>query len=185
MKDKLRKEVLDARHRLSPEQRRTKTIAIEERLFSLPSFHAANVVMFFASFQSEVDTHHMIRRALASGKRVVLPKVRGKDLELYEITNFDKDVSPGAWGIPEPDGTAVRRAELKEIGLIVVPGAAFDDQCNRIGYGGGFYDRLLKDYLGQTVAIAFEEQLVRKVPCDDHDVPVKQIITDERIIELK
>jgi 5-formyltetrahydrofolate cyclo-ligase len=182
VKDKLRKEVLDARSRLSPDDRRTKSIEIEARLFRLPAFRAADRVLFFASFQSEVDTHHMIRRALEEGKRVVLPKVKGKELELFEIANFDNDVMPGAWGIPEPGGAAVRRAELKDIGLIVVPGAAFDGRGNRIGYGAGFYDKLLAAYQGPTVAVAFELQIVPAVPAEPHDVPVKAIVTEARLI---
>jgi 5-formyltetrahydrofolate cyclo-ligase len=183
VKRRIRRQALDARYRLSPEERRAKAIEIEARLFALPSFRQVGVIMFFASFQSEVDTHHMIRRALTEGKRVVLPRVRGKELELYEITNFDLDVHPGAWGIPEPDGPGIRTVQLRDVGLIVVPGAAFDVQGNRIGYGGGFYDRLLAVYQGPTAALAFEEQLVPKVPRDTHDVPVRQIVTEKRIIE--
>jgi 5-formyltetrahydrofolate cyclo-ligase len=183
VKDQIRKKVLDARHRLSPELRRAKSAEVEQRLFLLPEFRTASVVMLFASFQSEVETHHMIRRALAEGKRVVLPKVRGKHLELLEIANFDHDVSPGAWGIPEPDrGTP---ADLGEIDLIVVPGAAFDGAGNRVGYGGGFYDRLLPVYRGRTVALAFELQIVPAVPVDPHDVPVAKIVTEQRVIEAQ
>ena len=183
MKDLVRKTVLDARHRLSPEQRRAKSAEIENRVFLLPEFRSAAIVMLFASFQSEVETHHLIRRALAEGKRVVLPKVKGKDLELIEIENFDRDVSPGAWGIPEPDRG--RRVEPGEVGLIVVPGAAFDESGNRVGYGGGFYDKLLPAYNGKTVALAFELQIVKSVPVDPHDVPVKKIITEKRVIEAR
>ncbi len=185
MKDKIRKEVLDARFRLTGEERRARSAGIEARLFSLPEFRAASTIMFFASFQSEVDTHHMIRRALAEGKRVVLPKVKGKELALFEISNFDKDVSPGAWGIPEPDGPGARRTALAEIGIIVVPGAAFDERGNRIGYGAGFYDKLLASFSGMTVAIAFDLQVVPNVPADPHDVPVKKIVTERRTIETE
>ena len=136
MKDKIRKQVLDARFKLAPEQRRAKSAEIEAKLFILPEFRAASIVLFYASFQSEVETHHMIRRALAEGKRVALPKVKGKELELFEIANFETDTSPGAWGIPEPGHG--KPAKLEDIGLIVVPGAAFDAKGNRIGYGAGF-----------------------------------------------
>lgn len=183
MKDKLRKRILEERHGLSPVERRSWSDEIERRLFSLPEFQAAALVLFFASFQSEVETHYMIRRALAEGKRIALPKVRGKDLALVEIENFDRDVGPGAWGIPEPEnGTPV---ELKDIGLIVVPGAAFDARGNRLGYGGGFYDRLLPAYSGPTVALAFEVQIVSDVPADPHDVPVRLIVTEKSIIDCR
>lgn len=139
--------------------------------------------MFFASFRSEVDTIPMIRRALGDGKRVILPKVNGDKLELFEIRNFDSDVSPGAWGISEPCGSAP--VKLDELDVIIVPGAAFDEQGNRLGYGAGFYDKLLSAFTKPTVALAFEEQIVSKVPADPHDVPVRKIVTEKRIIETK
>lgn len=182
MKDKIRKKVLDDRFAMALEDRKARSRAIEQRLFSLPEFEAASVILFFASFQSEVDTHFMIRRALAEGKRVVLPKVKGKELLLFEIRNFDDDVLPGSWGIPEPErGT---RVSLKDIGLIVVPGAVFDERGNRIGYGGGYYDRMLPGYSGPTVALAYELQVLPSVPADDHDIPIKKIVTEKRVIEI-
>jgi 5-formyltetrahydrofolate cyclo-ligase len=180
VKDKIRKQVLDARFKLTPEQRRAKSAEIETKLFILPEYCAAAIVLFYASFQSEVETHHMIRRALAEGKRVVLPKVKGRELELFEIKSFDKDVLPGAWGIPEPESGVP--AVLKDIGLIVVPGAVFDEQGNRIGYGAGFYDKLLPLYKGRTVALAFELQIASELPVDVHDIPMQKIVTEKRVI---
>jgi len=183
LKDKLRKQALNKRFNLTAEQRRAASTEIEARLFGLPEFRAASTVMFYASFQSEVETHHMIRRALAEGKRVVLPRVKGKELELLEIENFDRDVAPGAWGILEPEGG--KPAQLREIGLIVLPGAAFDEQGNRIGYGAGYYDKLLPLFKGSTAALAFELQLVSAVPAASHDIPVQKIITEKRVIDVR
>ncbi len=136
--------------------------------------------MFFASFRSEVDTEPMIRRALHSGKRIILPKVRGKELSLFEIKDFDRDIVPGTWGIPEP-GEAYP-AFLHDIALIIVPGAAFDEWGNRMGYGAGFYDKLLPVFTKTTVALAFEVQIVAHVPVDSHDIPVQKIVTEKRVI---
>lgn len=183
MKNELRKKALVARDSLLPGQRSSKSRQIEERLFSLPEFKSAHVIMFFASFRSEVETAPMIRRALAAGKRVVLPKVKGKELELFEIKIFDSDVSPGAWGIPEPRGSAL--VKLDELDVIIVPGVAFDERGNRLGYGAGFYDKLLSEFKKPTVAIAFEQQIVPMILADPHDVPVKKIVTENRIIEAK
>jgi 5-formyltetrahydrofolate cyclo-ligase len=183
LKKTLRKEVLAARDGLLPEQRTAKSREIEERLFSLPEFKAAHVLMFFASFRSEVETGPMIRRALASGKRVILPKVRGKELALYEIHDFDRDVTPGAWGIPEP--AAATTAQLGDIDLVIMPGAAFDERGNRVGYGAGFYDKLLPAFRKTTIALAFEAQIVPQVPADRHDVPVSMIVTEKRIITVQ
>jgi 5-formyltetrahydrofolate cyclo-ligase len=171
------------RSNLTPEQRRAASAEIEARLFSLAEFRDAATVMFYASFQSEVETHRMIRRALAEGKRVVLPVVKGKELELLEIENFDRDVASGAWGIPEP--TSGKHAQIKDIGLIILPGAVFDAKGNRIGYGAGFYDKLLPLYRGRTVALAFELQIESAVPAAVHDIPVQKIITEKRVIDAR
>ncbi len=137
--------------------------------------------MFFASFRSEVDTVPMIRQALQSGKRILLPKVKGNALELFEITDLDADMASGAWGIPEP--RTGKPGHLEDVDLMVVPGAAFDERGNRIGYGAGYYDKLLPAFKGMTVALAFEEQIVLNVPVDAHDVPVRKIVTEKRIIQ--
>ncbi|MCK9418141.1 MAG: 5-formyltetrahydrofolate cyclo-ligase [Nitrospirae bacterium] len=180
MKKEIRKKVLAARDSLSPEKRTAKSREIEERLFSLSEFKSARIVLFFASFRSEVDTGPMIRRALTFGKRVVLPKVEGTELALYEIADWDHDVSPGAWGIPEPHEN--RPVRLDELDLILVPGAAFDGRGNRLGYGAGFYDKLLSSFTKTTVALAFEAQIVPQVPAEEHDMPVKKIVTEKRVI---
>jgi 5-formyltetrahydrofolate cyclo-ligase len=182
VKHKLRKEILDSRLRLPAAERKDKSRDIEHRLFGLQEFREADVVMFFASIQSEVETHGMIRRALAEGKRVVLPKVvKGKQLEAQEIRNFDEDTSPGMWGIPEPQSGV--HVPGRDIGLIIVPGAAFDTSGHRIGYGGGYYDRHLRGYNGMTIALAFEMQIVPCAHALEHDIPVKKIVTEKRVIE--
>ena len=183
MKKEIRKKVLAARDKLLPEQRTAKSREIEERLFSLPEFKSARTVLFFASFRSEVDTGSMIRRALVFGKRVVLPKVHGEELALFEIADFDNDVSPGAWGIPEPHES--KPVMLDELDLIIVPGAAYDERGNRLGYGAGFYDKLLPAFTKMTVALAFEVQIVPHVPADLHDIPIKKIVTERRVIEAR
>ncbi len=183
MKNEIRKKVLADRDSMPSPQRSAKSREIEERLFSLPEFKAAKVILFFASFRSEVETIPMIRRVLNEGKRVILPKVKGKELELFEINNFDKNVSPGAWGILEP--CEIAPAKLDDLDIIIVPGAAFDEQGNRLGYGAGFYDKLLSEFKKPTVALAFEGQIVPKIPADPHDVPVKKIVTEKRVIEAR
>lgn len=183
LKKDLRKQVLDSRFKLSPDDRRAKSRKIEERLFSLPEFRDASTVLFYASFRSEVETWQMIRRALDEGKRVVLPRVKGRELALFAIQDFDRDVAPGAWDIPEPvRGTPTK---IGEIDLVIMPGAVFDEQGNRLGYGAGFYDRLLEGYSGMSVAFAYEMQIVPEVAVSPHDIPVKKIVTEKRIIEAK
>lgn len=183
MKASLRKQATEARDGLPREERQAGSREIENRLFGLPEFIRSSTVMFFASFRSEVDTIPMIRKALAAGKRVVLPKVKGRDLALFEIRDQEKDVSPGVWGIPEP----VRNnpVALETVDIMIVPALAFDEQGNRLGHGAGFYDRILARYQGLSIGLAFEVQILPRIPVDSHDCPVRKIITEKRIITVK
>ncbi len=183
MKTSLRKKVAAARDGLSPQVRDVASREIEKRLFLLPEFRAARTVMFFASFRSEVDTLPMIRETLKAGKRVILPKVTGKELALFEIGDLETDTVPGAWGIPEP--IERRPASVDDVDLMIVPGLAFDGKGNRLGYGAGFYDRILPGCRKATVALAFEVQIVSEVPVTALDIPVQKIVTEKRTIEVK
>jgi 5-formyltetrahydrofolate cyclo-ligase len=183
LKKAIRQNVLAERDRMPPEDRGGKSRLIEERLFALSEFVRSQAILFFASFRSEVETAPMIRRALESGKRVFLPRVNGATLDLCEIRDPDRDVAPGAWDIPEPKTAASSTPGV--IDLIIVPGAAFDTQGNRVGYGAGFYDKLLSELKKPTVALAYEMQIVPAVPVSPHDVPVAKIITETRVITAK
>jgi 5-formyltetrahydrofolate cyclo-ligase len=180
LKASLRKQVAKERDGLTPEERRTRSREIGRRLFQQPEFIAASTILFFASFRSEVDTLPLIRQALSAGKRVVLPKVRGKELALFEIKELDADVSAGAWGISEPREN--NPVALASVDLIIVPGLAFDERGNRLGYGAGFYDKLLASCTTTTAALAYEVQIVPNVPAAEHDVPIQKIVTEKRII---
>ncbi len=157
---------------------------IEERFFGLREVRSARTVLFFASFRSEVDTFGMICRSLDHGKKVVLPRVNARELELLEIMAIG-ELAPGYMGIPEPFiSSAERQVSVNDIDVIIVPGAVFDDCGNRIGYGGGYYDRLLSHLQSNTIVIApaYEEQVIPSVPAEPHDRKVHIIITDKRTI---
>jgi 5-formyltetrahydrofolate cyclo-ligase len=189
MQDKasLRKEILAKRSRIPPEVRKTKDGKIQKRLFGVEEFKAAKTLFFFASFRSEVDTFGMIRNTLAGGRRVVLPRVEGKNLKLYEIKGLDELVS-GCMNIPEPSVlTDDRKVTINDVDVVVIPGAAFDERGNRIGYGGGFYDKLLAELRKPIPIIAptYEEQVIESVPTDAHDKKVSIIVTDCRLIRAE
>jgi 5-formyltetrahydrofolate cyclo-ligase len=178
-----RKEVLSRRDAISPTTRREKSGRITERLLSIGEFRAVHTVLSYASFRSEVDTFGIIRHCIEHGVRVVLPRVdrATRTLRLYEIESLD-DLSSGYWGIPEPHVPEARRRNVREMDLVIVPGAAFDEECNRLGYGGGYYDRLLSDRTAPAVALAFEEQLLPQLPAEPHDIRMDAIITDMRTV---
>lgn len=178
----IRKEILKLRA-LHPEtERLSKSAEIEKRLFSIKEFAAAKSVLFYAAKGDEVLTRGMITRALSEGKRVALPVVREQDLILSEIRSFEGDLAPGKFGILEPK--AVVPVEPEKIEMAVVPGVAFDERGNRIGFGKGYYDRLLKR-LGRTIpkiGLAYEFQVVPKIPAGEWDVPIHLIVTEKRTI---
>jgi len=180
----LRKEILAKRDSIPPAVKKIKDKAIEARLFLLPEYTTAKSIFFFASFRSEVDTIAMIKRALDEGKRVVLPRVEGQNLGLYEIKSLDELVA-GYMNIPEPFVlTDDRKIIINDVDAIIIPGAAFDETGNRIGYGGGFYDRLLSERQKPVPVIAptYEEQVIDSVPAESHDKKVNIIVTDRREI---
>ena len=186
MQDKaaLRKEILARRDSIPVVVRKLKDRAIAELLFSLSEIQQSRTVFFFASFKSEVDTFSMIRRSLEEGKQVALPRVEGADLGLYLIKSLD-ELAPGYMQIPEPTVlTDDRKVSIHDVDAAIVPGVAFDRSGNRIGYGGGFYDRLLAglEKPVPVVAPAFEEQVIDSVPADPHDKKVSIIVTDRQEI---
>ena len=191
MQDKasLREGLLKKRDAIPPEVRRLKNRLVQERLITLDEIKNAGVLFFFASFRTEVDTVGIIKKSLAEGKRVALPKVdKGQHiLLLYEIKNMD-ELSPGYMGIPEPSvNTEGRLFGINDVDAAIIPGAGFDMSGNRIGYGAGYYDILLSG-LGKDiplVSVAYEEQIVDFLPSEQHDIRVHVIVTDRRIIRCK
>jgi len=187
-KKNLRKKILALRDAIPSEERRKKSASIHLHLFSLPEFVAAQSVAFFVSFKSEVLTESMIREALALPKVVAVPTtdLTNRRLLFSRIIDYTDDLVPGTWGIMEPHPDRVRPVAREEIDLVVTPGAVFDQRGQRIGYGGGFYDGLLKSFHKPSVALAYAVQMVEEVPTvSGHDQPVDIIITEEGIIRCK
>jgi len=183
-KAQIRQEILRKRDNIPPVVRSAKNKMILERMLSLEEFKNAGIIFFFASFRTEVDTTEMIKSAHSSGKRVLLPKV-DKDrheLLLYEIRDFS-ELAPGYMGIPEPSFQG-RQMSINDADIVIIPGAGFDASGNRIGYGGGYYDRLLSGLQKDSpvIAPAYEEQVVDSIPSEPHDIRVQMIVTDRRVI---
>lgn len=185
----IRKEILSRRNLIDEETKKYKDRKIKELLTGLPEFIQSHVILLYASFKSEVDTTGLIEYCLTDGKVTVLPKVDSinNQLRLYEIKNI-KELSSGYSGIPEPDVPEDRGMRAEDMDLIIVPGVAFDENCSRLGYGKGFYDKLLSVIRGQglgfsIIGLAYEEQIVESIPYESHDVKMDKIITDKRIIE--
>lgn len=180
----LRERILSLRKRLSPEDREAKGLRIAGRLEELWEFRQAKTVLAYASFRSEVPTGMIIRKMLEQGKRVLLPVAEVKEHRLLPIeVRGMEDLVPGYAGIPEPRN-ATQPVPREEIELVLVPGVAFDLDGHRLGYGLGFYDRFLADLKASLpkIGLAYEVQILERLPAKDHDLPLTAIITEERII---
>jgi len=185
---------------LTPSRRKSAGLAVARRLARLEVVRRARTLMAFLSLPTEIDTWPIIRRAWTEGKRVAVPRVepplagRKTDLAAHEIVPVVLEpadvaspadhpaVRPDALGIPEvPDAPAIPAAEID---LVLAPCQALDRSGNRLGKGGGFYDRFLArpDLRAEIIAIAFQEQVLDAVPVTRNDRRVARIVTDAETI---
>ena len=175
---------LDARGALSEAERERLAVAVRARTLELPELAAAESVMLFASFRTELDTAPIADWVLRAGKSLCLPRILGpRRMAAYRVTDLAADLVPGKWDIPEPR-EGLPEVPPETIDLVFVPGSAFDEEGHRCGWGGGFYDNFLPLTRPGTpwVALAFEVQLVPSICCEPHDLPVTAIVTERRVI---
>ncbi|NMB10742.1 MAG: 5-formyltetrahydrofolate cyclo-ligase [Firmicutes bacterium] len=185
-KQTIRREVLQARDNLTTDQRRQLSMNIRKSFFELPMVARAQWIMLFLAFGSEVDTWLLLDEAVALGKQVVAPVClpTTKGLALYPIRNRE-EAEPGHWGIYEPRQVG-KPISPNSLDVVVVPGVAFDPDGNRIGYGGGYYDRfLIQVPRAWRIGVCYDLQLIKEVPRADHDVPVDAVVTEAKTILLR
>lgn len=177
-KSQIRTQIRAKRNALSKTDRAIKNESILEKLEANPLFQAAHHILLYVSTQEEVDTHTLLGKHIG-GKTLVVPTViKGSwDLKLVEFKKWN-DLGKGHYGILEiMDKKAP--AYTGPLDLILVPGIAFDHEGHRIGYGKGYYDTLLKKYPQvHRLSIAYELQLVEKIPHEPHDTPIQTLITE-------
>ena len=181
----LRMRVLASRDSLPAEAREAASRAIGERLAASDDFLQARTVLLTLPFGSEWDTRGLLSIALAQGKAVALPRVHSERrmLDLCLVADPARDVAPGYRAIPEPLSHCAA-IDPGKIDWALVPGVAFDPDCRRLGYGGGYYDRLLPLLRGEArkVAGAFDVQIVERVPAAPHDLTVHAVVTPKRTL---
>lgn len=182
----LRREILARRDALDSDARARRSAAALTRVVALDVCRRARVVLGYASFGSELDTRAFLRDTLASGRTLVLPRVdrEGRRLVLHQVRDLDADLRPGTSGIPEPVPGRCPAVAPAAVDFVLVPGVVFDPDGGRIGYGAGYYDRLLAAWPGPVpalVAAAFELQVVPIVPVLANDRRVDVVATESRI----
>ena len=175
----LRTATRQARRALDVDERRHASATIAARLLALKDLTRAGTLAVFAATDEEPDVAAALPAFRARGVRLLLPRVVGDDLELCAFTT-DDDLAPGFRGLLEPTGPAVA---VGEVDAVVLPAVALDPHGNRLGRGGGHYDRLLArlDPATLTVGVCFSCQVVPAVPRLAHDRPVDVVITDRSV----
>lgn len=179
-KNIIRKQMKQLRADMTRTERFEKSMQIFEQLITVPEFKRADRIYTYVSMDNEIDTIMLIDYSLSLEKRVFVPRVSGKDMEFYEISDIS-ELSPGYMGIYEPDING-KEPDYSRTGFMCMPGLAFDKSYNRIGYGGGFYDRYLSvENKLYKAALAYEAQLLESIPARDGDVRPDMIVTEENI----
>lgn len=185
-KEAIRKELLEARRRMTFEEVYAVSLAVQKNFLMSPLFAGAGRLSLYSSFRNEVLTDEIFQKAMEAGKEVYYPRViREGDgrLGFYRVNDL-KELSSGSYEIPEPGEKEVRIGP-GTLELVVMPGIAFDEKGSRIGYGKGYYDRALKSIRCPAVALAYDFQVLKKeIPSEPHDVRVSAIFTEKRIITV-
>lgn len=179
MKDKLRKELIKKRKQLSKKEVIEKSKQIKKRLFTMKEFQQASTILFYVSYDNEVYTHDMIKECI-SDKKIAVPisDKKNRCLILSELDSWD-DLESGSYGILEPRKEKIKEISIGKIDIIIVPGVGFDLNGHRIGHGKGYYDNLLKNSKALHIGLAYDWQIVRHIPIEEHDVLMDKIVTEK------
>lgn len=182
-KNEVRKEILKIREELSKEEKDLKDSLILDKLFESDLYKNSKNIFVYVSFRSEINTFKIIEKAFTDKKEVYVPKVfSDKTMQAIKIDSLEK-LEKNKMGILEPKDESLT-IDKTNIDLIIVPGAVFDENFSRIGYGGGYYDRFLKEIKNKKnkVALAYDFQVLDKVITEEYDIKVDIIITEKRIL---
>ena len=176
MKSKLRKKVLQEMKTLSQEQKQAMDRVLTERFLNHPFYKEAKIIATYLSFPHEFQTQELIDQALKDGKKVLIPKTYSKgrmEFVVYDLQQLKKT----SFGLLEPQGD-LEVVDPSQIDLIHVPGLAFTTEGYRIGYGGGYYDRYLEHFTGQSLSTIYPCQ-IQDFNSEDHDIAVQEVLIYE------
>lgn len=169
---------------MSKEVYKTRSQMIHNKTLNLNELKDAHIIALTISRFPEVDTRDLIQMLWKQGKQVAIPKCEPATHEMtfYIFTSFD-ELEIVFKDLFEPIIERTTKIAKEDIDLVITPGIAFDRKGYRLGFGGGYYDRFLVDFNKPKISIAFEEQIVEKVPTDAYDLPICKIVTEEQIIK--
>jgi 5-formyltetrahydrofolate cyclo-ligase len=183
LKADLRQQVLARRDALGAAERKSLNERITARLLELDAYRNAGCVMAYIGFGSEIDTARFVADTLSQGKMLVLPRVeRGnRALKLYDVRDPENQLEAGVWGIRQPRADLCPEISAAQIEFVLVPGVAFTRRCERLGYGGGYYDRFIRGLAPRPalVAAAFALQVLSELPMSETDQRVDLVTTED------
>lgn len=176
LKSKLRKKGIKLRNMISPSQHKTKSMIIVNKILSLEIFRKAKNVMLYYPFRNEVNVLPIISKS----KNIIFwfPKIDWAKKCLVAV-KYNKKFKKNKYGILEP--TSRQKLNIEKLDLVIVPGVIFDKRCYRIGYGGGYYDRFLKQQKVFKIGVCFENQVMPKIPHTKNDVQLDMVVTEKNI----
>jgi 5,10-methenyltetrahydrofolate synthetase len=183
IKARLRSDLIARRDALPETERSRLAAALTASLVALPEYSSARSVLATMSIGSEWSTRAFLERALADGKAVVLPRIspeKPRRLRLHAVADLGADLVAGVWDIPEPDAARCREVSLGDVDFAVVPALAADRSHFRLGYGAGYFDKLLtgrdsRPYCVTALPAAF---IVDRLPHEPHDVAVDLVVSE-------
>lgn len=186
-KQQLRQSIIAAREKLPAPEKLRLSRAVIGSICDLPPYRQAQTVLGYLNFGSELAAELWVQQALADGKRVLLPRVNraSRHLDLYRIGDLHRDTAPGSWGIREPlEERCAKEVALGTVDFILLPGVAFTRDGARLGYGGGYYDKLLArmPHKPTLAAGAFALQVVQEIPQETTDRRVDWLVTEVETI---
>ncbi|HEY4716966.1 MAG TPA: 5-formyltetrahydrofolate cyclo-ligase [bacterium] len=182
-KETLRKRLLKKRAELDAKDALNKSNIITSRVIALREFMHAGSIAFYTSVKNEVDTSAIFKYAKALDKEIAFPKVHGEGIKFHIIKDLS-ELDKGRFGIPEPDSVNAE-IRVKDVNLFLIPGVAFDKSGFRLGYGKGYYDRIVCDVKGFMLGLAFDFQIVETIHPSENDIKVDKIVTEKRIIDCR
>jgi len=186
-KQALRQSIIAAREKLPAAERLLLSRTIVRAICNLAGYRQAQTVLGYLNFGAELAADLWVRQALEDGKRVLLPRVNraSKYLDIYKVQDLQQDVAPGSWGIREPViERCIKEDALGTVDLILLPGVAFTREGARLGYGGGYYDKLLEQmpHRPTLIAGAYALQIVQEIPQEKTDRNVGWLVTEKETI---
>lgn len=151
-------------------------------VINMAEFARARLILAYMPLKNEIDTAHIISEAQSKGKRVAFPRCEYENILSLHVPKNANAFEAGRFGIRQPIVAQSEQVNAQDIDLLIVPGVAFDNQCNRLGHGAGYFDRLLKATRGIKIGLCFDFQLVDTIPTDEHDVSMDFVVTNHGII---